>query len=289
LKKENNPSTLCGWQQYGECWRSGAMKIGFLGAGKMAEAIMAGLIHAKHVEAHEIFASDLNTDRRAALKHDHNINTYSKNVLIPEMAEILFLAVKPQQMDEVLAEISGVVTEKHLVISIAAGRKLAGLEHALPGVRMVRVMPNLCCLVGQAMSAYCAGAKATAEDRKTVAGLLNCVGRAVELPEEQFDAVTALSGSGPAFFAFLMQAMAEAAVREGLTPEHARLLAAQTMLGTAKLLLEKDTPADELIASVRSAKGTTDAGLKILESSSIQSLLADVIQAAARRSRELAG
>lgn len=250
---------------------------------------MGGLIHAKHVEAHSIFASDVSADRRAALKHDHNINTYSKNVLIPEMADVIFLAVKPQQMDEVLAEISGVITDKHLVISIAAGRKLAGLEQALPAARVVRVMPNLCCLVGQAMSAFCAGAKATAEDRKAVAGLLNCVGKSVELPEDQFDAVTALSGSGPAFFAYLMQAMADAAVQEGLTPAHARLMAAQTMLGTAKLLLEKDLPADELIASVRSAKGTTDAGLKILEPSSVRTLLDEVIQAAARRSRELAG
>jgi pyrroline-5-carboxylate reductase len=265
------------------------MKIGFLGGGKMAEAIMAGLIQAKHVEAHSIFASDVSPERRAALKHDHNINTYSKNVLIPEMADVIFLSIKPQQMDEVLAEISGVITEKHLVISIAAGRKLSGFEQALPNARIVRVMPNLCCLVGQAMSAFCAGTKASPEDRKTVAGLLNCVGRSVELPEEQFDAVTALSGSGPAFFAYIMQAMADAAVREGLTPAHARLLAAQTMLGTAKLLLEKDMPADELIASVRSAKGTTDAGLKILESSSMQSVLEEVIQAAARRSRELAG
>lgn len=265
------------------------MKIGFLGAGKMAEAIMSGLIRAKHVEAHQIFASDVSADRRAALKHDHNINTYSKNALIPEMAEVVFLAVKPQQMDEVLAEIAPVVTDKHLVISIAAGRKLGGLERALPAARMVRVMPNLCCIVGQAMSAYCAGAKATTEDRKIVAGLLNCVGRSVELPEEQFDAVTALSGSGPAFFAYLMQAMADAAVREGLTPAHARLLAAQTMLGTATLLLEKDISTPDLIASVRSAKGTTDAGLKVLEPSMVQSLLEEAILAAARRSRELAG
>jgi pyrroline-5-carboxylate reductase len=265
------------------------MKIGFLGAGKMAEAIMSGLIHAKHVEAHEIFASDVSPERRTALKHDYNVNTYSKNSLIPEMVDVIFLSTKPQQMDEVLAEIAGAITEKHLIISIAAGKKVAGFEQALPKARVIRVMPNLCCLVGQAMSAFCAGAKVTPEDRKIVTGLLNCVGRSVELPEEQFDAVTALSGSGPAFFAYLMQAMADAAVGEGLTPAHARLLAAQTMLGTAKLLLEKDMPADELIASVRSAKGTTDAGLKILEPSSMHMVLGEVIQAAARRSRELAG
>jgi pyrroline-5-carboxylate reductase len=263
------------------------VKVGFIGAGKMAEAIIASFLNTRKLEAHSIFASDVSAERRRALKQQYGINVYSSNKVIPGMAEIVFLCVKPQNMSDVLAEIAENVTGKHLIISIAAGRKIAAIQAALPQARIVRVMPNLPCMVAEGMSAYCVAPTATADDKKTTASLLSCFGKVLELSEEKLDAVTAVSGSGPAFFAYLMDKIAEAGVKEGLTRADALLLAEQTMMGTAKLLMENKTDPQELIKSVASAKGTTAAGLAVLEKSAVGAILQKTITAAAQRSREL--
>jgi pyrroline-5-carboxylate reductase len=263
------------------------MKIGFVGAGKMAEAMISSFLARKVLAAHMIFASDISTERRSILKRLYNINVYSNNSIIPAMAEVIFLSIKPQQMGDVLTEMAPAITDKHLVISIAAGRKISAIQELLPRARCIRVMPNLASLVSEGMSVFCPGSSATAEDKRTAMKLLSCFGKVLELPEEKFDAVTAVSGSGPAFFAYLLNAIADAGVKQGLSKADALLLAEQTMLGTAKLLIEKKLDPQELIKSVTSAKGTTAAGLAILEKSSVSSVLCKTIIAAAERSREL--
>ena len=265
------------------------MKVGFIGAGKMAEAIAGALIGARRVAAHQIFASDISAERRRLIKRKHGVNVYSSNTVVVESAQVLFLAVKPQDLDDVLVEISDRVGKKHLVISIAAGKQISQIESYLPRARVVRVMPNMACLVSEAMSVYCAGRWATAKDGKTTAELLSCFGKVLELPEDQFDAVTAVSGSGPAFFAYFLDRMVRAGVKEGLSSEDSLLLAEQTMLGTSRLFMELDIEPQELIKAVASAKGTTAAGLAVFSKSTLTKTVARAVKAAAKRSRELSG
>lgn len=263
------------------------MKISFIGSGKMAEAIVASLIRAKVASPSEIFASDASEDRRKAIKKDYGVNTYASNALVAGMGNVIFLAVKPQQLDAVLAEIAPSVTREHLVISIAAGKRLARIEELLPEARVIRVMPNIACLVSEGMSVLCAGGRVQPADRVIARKLLGSVGRVLELPEDQFDAVTALSGSGPAFFAWIAGQAADAGAGIGLTREDALTLAAQTMLGTARLILEKPMSPAELVAAVSSPNGTTVEGLKVLTASTVGAVLTETLNAAARRSREL--
>jgi pyrroline-5-carboxylate reductase len=263
------------------------MIIGFVGAGKMAEAMMVGLIERRYVESASVVASDVNAARLSDLGRRLGIRGGASNIEVVREADVCFLAVKPQQLDAVLAEIAAVVTPDRLVISIAAGKRIAGMEALLPRGRVVRVMPNIACLAGAGMNVFTRGARATEADAAQVRVMLECCGRALELPEDQFDAVTALSGSGPAFFAYLLDGLVDGAVREGLSRESALMLAAQTMEGTARLLLEQGLSPADLAAAVTSAKGTTAAGREVLENDGVADVLVRTIQAAARRSREL--
>jgi pyrroline-5-carboxylate reductase len=263
------------------------MKIGFIGCGRMAEAIISSLISSRIVGAHQVSASDISKERREEVKARHGINLYTRNNLIPEIAEVLFLAVKPQQLGSVLEGIAGQVTDKHLVISIAAGKAVSFVESALPAARVIRVMPNLPCTVGEGMSVFCAGSKATPTDKQKTEKLLGSFGKVLQLPEEAFDAVTAMSGSGPAFFTYYLAKMVSAGVKAGLRREDALLLAEQTMLGTSKLLISKGTRPEDLIEAVASSKGTTAAGLDVLRSSDLHEIVNKTIEAAANRSREL--
>ncbi len=263
------------------------IKIGFIGGGKMAEAIIGALLNSRKAAAHSIFVSDLSAERRKKLKHDYGINAYSRNTVIPDQANIVFLAVKPQQMEQVLTELGTKLNEKHLVISIAAGKTLGFLEKLMPESRVVRVMPNLPCVIQCGMSVFCSGRRVHAADQRMVHQLLASFGNVVELPEDKMDAVTALSGSGPAFMAALLQCFINGAVALGLSKENALLLAVQTMHGTARLIQEKDIAPDELIESVTSPGGTTAAGRDVLENSDVCDVIARTLEAAAARSREL--
>jgi pyrroline-5-carboxylate reductase len=264
------------------------VKVGFIGAGKMAEAIVAALIKTKTLGPHEIMACDIDATRRAEMRRRHGINAYSRVAKVVDHVDAIVLAVKPQDLNAALAGVAERIGEKHLVLSIAAGRTIASIERLLPRARVVRVMPNLPAVVEQGMSAFCLGSRATAADRKTVLRWLTSFGRAIELPEERFDAVTALSGSGPAFFAELLAHLVEGAVAEGLNRQDALLLGTQTMLGTAQYLVEASMPPADLTRAVASAKGTTAAGLEVMRASAVKQTLIDTIRAAARRSRELA-
>jgi pyrroline-5-carboxylate reductase len=264
------------------------MRIGFLGAGKMAEAILAALIRNDIAAAADIRIRERLAPRVRELRRKYGVTPVDSATELVRQSDVLFLAVKPQDLDALLQEIAPVLTPRQVVFSIAAGKTLAHLQKlAGSKVRLVRVMPNLPMMAGEGMSAFCLGRQARLADRKLAARLLGCCGRAVELPERHFHAVTALSGSGPAFFAYVLSGLSDAAIEEGLPPEAARLLATQTMLGAARYLLTTGLTAEELIRAVASPKGTTAAGLTVLDKSPLRLILGHTIQAAAQRSAEL--
>jgi len=262
------------------------MKIGFIGAGKMAEALLAGIVQSGTAQAADIGVSDVQSGRLRELEQRYGIHPFSSNEALAAQCNPIILAVKPQDLDGVTVGIA-VVSNDRCVISIAAGREIAGLERALPGARVIRVMPNLACQVGAGMSVICGGTGATPEDlamAETLFGASGCVCRA---PEADFDMVTAVSGSGPAFWTQLAQYEQDKAVHAGLDPETSRTLVLQTMLGTAKVLLESGMDLDAFMAAVASKGGTTAAGLAVLRASPAGEILGQVLEAAAERSREL--
>jgi pyrroline-5-carboxylate reductase len=264
------------------------MHIGFIGAGKMAEAMMGALLRRQAISPDQLIAIDIDPERLRQISRLFPIRTAADPAEALRFAPILVLAVKPQQLPDLLESLAPSMTADRLVLSIAAGKPLAFYETAWPAARLVRIMPNVACLVGEAMSVYALGRNATPADRETVESLLGCFGQFCALPEIHFDAVTALSGSGPAFIAYLADRLVAAAVEEGLPAESARLLAAQTLLGTARLLLAGVYPSPRaLMEAVTSARGTTAAGREILESSDVGEVLRQTLHAAAQRSREL--
>lgn len=256
-------------------------KIGFIGAGKMAEALVKTILNNKITD--NIVTSDIDNNRLSYIKKELNIKTTNSNKEVLE-ADIIFLAVKPQVIDSVLDEIKE--TNK-LVVSIAAGITLGYLESKLKKARVVRVMPNTPCLVGEMAAGFSLGKKVEDEDVKIIEEILNSAGKAYLLEEELLDAVTALSGSGPAFIAYLLEGLIEAGIKEGLGKDIATELALQTCKGTAKLLQETGMTPKELIGMVSSPGGTTMEGMKVLKKSDITNTLNKTIEAATRRSKEL--
>lgn len=262
------------------------MRTGLIGGGKMAEALLSGMLAQTVCMADEVLVSDLDPGRRQWLSEHYGIETLQQNRAVVERSEAVILAVKPQDLDAVLDDLAPVAAGR-LFVSIAAGRRLAYFEARLDGVRLVRVMPNLPFQAGEGMSVCCRGAHATDADIGLVRQMLASGGRVLELDESFFDVVTALSGSGPAFFAFVVQAFVQTAVAQGMATETALELALQTMRGTATIMMQRGiTPAD-LMASVASKGGTTAAGLAVLENSDVPAVLRATLDAAARRSGEL--
>lgn len=253
----------------------------------MAEAMVSGLISNQFAAPGEIIVSDISPERLVFMSRAYGVKTTLVNAEVVGSAGVCVLAVKPQQLGEVLRAMAPVLSGSHLLVSIAAGKSTSYLESLLPAGRVVRVMPNIACLVGAGMNVFARGSRATAEDGALVSSLLGCCGRALEMPESLFDAVTALGGSGPAFFAYMLDGLVAGAVKEGMAREQALILAAQTMAGTAQLLMQGNMSPSDLAAAVTSAKGTTAAGREVLETPVMADILERTIQAAARRSREL--
>jgi pyrroline-5-carboxylate reductase len=261
---------------------------GFLGAGKMATALARGWLAAGLVSAEHCLASDPLPQARAAFQAETGLRTTAENREVVAASELLVLAVKPQSMPALLAEIRHWLSDRHLIISIAAGITLRQLADGLgDNCRLVRVMPNTPCLVGASAAGYSPGSAATADDCAVVDRLLNAVGRAFRLPEHLLDAVTGLSGSGPAFVYVMIEALSDGGVRVGLPREVATILAAQTVFGAAKMVLETGQHTGALKDMVASPAGTTIAGLHALERGGLRAALMDAVEAATRRSREL--
>lgn len=263
-------------------------RIGFLGAGRMAEALIKGWIKAGVSAPEKIIASDVAPDRRELLRRELGIATTAENREVAQRADLLLLAVKPQVVVPVLEEIREDLRPEHLVVSIAAGVPLRVIEAHLPtATRAIRVMPNTPCLVGATAAGFARGSHATDEDEHTVQTLLQAVGRGFALEERLLDAVTGLSGSGPAFVYVVIEALADGGVRMGLPRSVAQELAAQTVLGAARMVLETGQHPAQLKDAVASPGGTTIAGLHALERGGLRAALMEAVQAATLRSQEL--
>lgn len=267
---------------------NGPLRIGFIGAGKMATALARGFLAAGCTEASSLSASDVSQAAREQFAAETGAATFASNREVAARADVLFLAVKPQVMTEAAQELSTVVGEGHLLVSIAAGVTLGTLSTLFgAGRRIIRVMPNTPCLVGASASGFSRGPDATEEDARLVERLLSAVGIAVELPESSLDAVTGLSGSGPAFVYTIIEALSDGGVRMGLSRDVALRLAAQTVLGAAKMVLETGLHPGVLKDAVTSPGGTTIAGLHALERGGMRGCLMNAVEAATLRSREL--
>lgn len=268
---------------------SGPTAIGFLGAGQMATALAKGWAAAGLLDVAKSQASDPYPAARSKFAQDTGLRAGPVAATVVSEANVLVLAVKPQQMPVVLDELRPLLDpNRHLVISIAAGVTLGQLAAGLgENVRLVRVMPNTPCLVGASASGYTPGPSAKPEDAQLVARLFGAVGTAVQVPESLLDAVTGLSGSGPAFVYVMIEALADGGVRVGLPRDVALALAAQTVLGSAKMVLETGLHPGALKDMVASPGGTTIAGLHALERGGLRAALMDAVEAAKRRSAEL--
>jgi pyrroline-5-carboxylate reductase len=264
------------------------MKIGFVGAGMMAEALMKGIISAGVATAEDIVASEIVPARRDYITKTLKVRTTVDNLDVAKSSSVIILAVKPQQIANVLEELKTVMTPGHLVISIAAGIKVDFIEKHIGGnVRVVRVMPNQPCQVGASASAFALGKSAKPEDKDTVQKILNSVGIAFPMDEKYLDAVTGLSGSGPAYIYMIIEAMADGGVLAGLPRDVSIALAAQTVLGAAKTVLETKKHPGELKDMVASPAGTTIEGIRILEQYSVRAAFIDAVEAGALKSTEL--
>ncbi|KAA0257316.1 pyrroline-5-carboxylate reductase [Deferribacter autotrophicus] len=264
-------------------------KIGFIGAGNMATALIKGILKSGLVPPEDIYASDINIEKLDALRNEYGINTIFKdNVKLVSNVDIVVLAVKPQIIDRILKEIDHAVDESKLIISIAAGISTDYIERTVgKELRVIRSMPNTPALVLQGATAICSGIHATEEDIKLAYEIFKAVGLVVIVDETQLDAVTGLSGSGPAYIFMIIEALSDAGVKMGLSREVALKLSAQTVLGSAKLLLETGMHPGRLKDMVTSPGGTAIAGLHTLEQGGLRTTLINAVEAATNRSIEL--
>jgi pyrroline-5-carboxylate reductase len=265
-------------------------KIAIIGGGKMGSIIAQGLIVNKIIPAKNIIVTDIDAARLKFLRSSMKLKVSQNNEKAVKSADIIILAVKPQNMAATLKEISTSIDKSKMVISIAAGITTNFIEKSLAkGVRIVRVMPNTPALVGEGATAVAKGSCAKDTDIKLTRAIFNALGVSVEIKETMMDAVTGLSGSGPAYFFLIIEALIDAGLKTGLSRDLAKQLAVQTMLGAARLCIESDKEPAQLREMVTSPNGTTFAGLKVMEENNIRAIIISAVEAATKRSKELAG
>jgi pyrroline-5-carboxylate reductase len=263
-------------------------KIGVIGSGKIGSAIARGVIRAGLVATDQVIASDISEPLRQSLAQELGIKVTPHNAEVCDFADSVILAVKPQIVDAVTKDVAKKLGKAKLLISVAAGVPLSRIEGNLAqGARVVRVMPNIPCVVGAGASAYSGGAHATARDLETVGLILNSFGIGLAVEEKYLDAVTGLSGSGPAYVFLFIEALADGGVQVGLSREVALKLALQTVYGSARMALESARHPAELKDEVTSPGGTTIAGLYALEQKGFRGAVMDAIVNATKRSQEL--
>jgi pyrroline-5-carboxylate reductase len=267
-------------------------KIGFIGGGNMAEAMIKGLLSASFIEAKNVFVSEPSEAKRNTLHAEYKIKVSADNRELVKKCDIIILAVKPQIVQKVLRDIASLVGRDKLVISIAAGVPIAIMDDVLRGGKnkkfsIVRTMPNTPALVQEGVTAIASGEHVRKIDVKIAHRIFEAVGRTVDVEEDQLDAVTGLSGSGPAYIFMLIEALSDAGVKMGLSREVANTLTIQTVLGSAKLARESGKHPGELKDMVTSPAGTTISGLHALEEGSFHTTLMNAVEDATLRSREL--
>ena len=263
--------------------------IGLIGAGNMANALIDGLLRSGTTKAENIICSDANQNQLDSVQKKFNVATTTDNIEVIHKADIIVYAIKPQIMATVLKETAAHLDMSKLIISIAAGVPLAAIKSLLQkDLRLIRVMPNVAVAVREGATAVAAGDHATKEDVKLAMTIFDSVGKSIFLKENYLmDAVTGLSGSGPAYIFMIVDALADAGVKVGLSRKDAQLLASQTILGAAKLLLETEAHPGQLKDSVTSPGGTTIVGIHTLERGGLRTTLMDAVEAATNRSKEL--
>ena len=267
-------------------------KIGFIGGGNMAEAMIKGLLSASFIEAKNVFVSEPSEAKRDTLHAEYKIKVSADNRELVKKCDIIILAVKPQIVQKVLRDIASLVGRDKLVISIAAGVPIAIMDDVLRGGKnkkfsIVRTMPNTPALVQEGVTAIASGEHVRKIDVKIAHRIFEAVGCTVDVEEDQLDAVTGLSGSGPAYIFMLIEALSDAGVKMGLSREVANILTIQTVLGSAKLARESGKHPGELKDMVTSPAGTTISGLHALEEGSFHTTLMNAVEDATLRSREL--
>lgn len=262
--------------------------IAFLGAGQMAGALLEGLLRAGASTPERIMVTDVRPERLDELEKRHGVRVGRSNPDAARWADVVVLATKPLALGPVLAGIAGDIRPDALVVSIAAGVPIAVLEAKLPeGTRCVRTMPNTPATVGAGATAIASGTHASNEDMDLVEKIFRSVGTTVRVDESLLDAVTGLSGSGPAYVFLIAEALADGGVRAGLPRDVATQLAQHTLLGAAKILIETGEHPGHLKDMVASPGGTTIAGLSALERGAVRGALIDAVERATERSREL--
>lgn len=264
------------------------VRIGFIGAGQMATALAKGFLSAGVLTPDRIIAADAYPAASESFQSKTNARIAASNRDVCKQTDVIFLAVKPQQMSAVLSDIRMSVESRHLFVSIAAGVPLKRLEDSLGNhCRAIRVMPNTPCLVGAGAAAYALGSTATADDSQLVQSLLNTVGVSAQVAESLLDPITGLSGSGPAFVYMMIEALSDGGVRAGLPRELATKFAAQTVFGAARMVLETQQHPGVLKDAVTSPGGTTIAGIQALENAGVRGALMTAVMSATERSRQL--
>jgi len=265
----------------------GRLKIGLIGCGNMGAAMVRGLVESSFYPQN-IHVADADPKKTAALKKEFSIRPAKTNRQVASLCDVVILAVKPNVMEPVLDEISSCVPKTTLVISIAAGIPLSRIQKGLKEkAPVVRAMPNMPALVGEGMTAYAAGTYAAPRHKQIAEKILKSLGPAAEVRERSMDLVTAVSGSGPAYFFLLAEKMIEAACEQGMKADTAKKLVYQTALGSAKVLNHRYDDPDELIARVASKGGTTEAALRVFKMKGFGKIVGDALFAARKKSEEL--
>ena len=261
------------------------MTIGFIGAGKMAEALIGGLIQKNVFSRDQVVACAPSEKTRIRMWETYGISMYETAAEMSKKADMLVLAVKPKNVPEVFAE--GLACEGKVIVSIVAGLTVESLKGYAPGSKIVRVMPNHCCMVLEGAMGYACGPGLTAEEENQVAEMLEAVGLAVKVPESDMDAITGIAGSSPAFMYMVIDAMADAGVLNGLSRSDSIRLAAQSMLGAAKMVLETGKHPDQLKDEVCSPAGTTIVGVRALEDGGLRSSVIAAVDETIAKSRSM--
>ncbi|MGD2151249.1 MAG: pyrroline-5-carboxylate reductase [Desulfobacterales bacterium] len=264
-------------------------KISIIGTGNMGEALLSGLISSESSYPKNIICTDIRENRLTSIQKKYGVATTADNIKAIETSEIIIYAVKPQIIASVLKETASCLDMSKLVISIAAGVPLAAIESCLnKKLRLIRVMPNIAAFVKESASVVAAGGEATEEDIKLSLDIFNSMGKSIFLKENiLMDAITGLSGSGPAYIFLIVEALADAGVKVGLSREDALFLSSQTVLGAAKLLLETKEHPGRLKDMVTSPGGTAIAGIHTLEKGGLRTTLINAVEVATKRSKEL--
>ena len=265
-------------------------ELGIIGAGQMAEAIVRGLLRSGLYRPEQLVAADVSEARRQLFSGELGVKAVTDNADAARDARALLLSVKPYQMQEVLSGIGAVLRVDTLVVSIAAGVRASSIERHLGGAggwRVVRSMPNTPMLVGEGMVAVAPGTRAIEADLATARRIFEASADVIEVAEDKIDAVTAMSGSGPAYFFYVVEQMIRAGVEMGLTAEQAHRLASKTALGAARMLLTSPDSPQELRRKVTTPNGTTHAAISTMEERGMGDIIRDAVRAAERRSKEL--